>query len=151
MAGRLCTIASLDHLVLTVKSIPRTVSFYTSLGMKHEQFPSGANQQQQKRHALRFGPSKINLHEVGHEFEPKAEHVQAGSGDLCFLIHENVGDVLSRLKMQGMEVLEGGEVVERTGARGKLTSVYIRDPDGNLVEYVSFSTSPCTLPTVIVN
>jgi len=130
--SRLCKIASLDHLVLTVKSIPRTVSFYTSLGMKHEQFtPAGSSV---ARHALIYGQSKINLHEQGKEFEPKAQNVQVGSGDLCFLVEDKVDDVLKTLKKEGIEVLEGGEVVERTGARGKLRSTYIRDPDGNLVE-----------------
>jgi catechol 2,3-dioxygenase-like lactoylglutathione lyase family enzyme len=130
--SRLCKIASLDHLVLTVSSIPRTVSFYTSLGMKHEQFtPSSSST---ARHALLYGQSKINLHERGKEFEPKAQNVQVGSGDLCFLVEDKVDDVLKRLHKEGLEVLEGGQVVERTGARGKLRSVYIRDPDGNLVE-----------------
>jgi catechol 2,3-dioxygenase-like lactoylglutathione lyase family enzyme len=130
--SRLCKIASLDHLVLTVKSVPRTVSFYTSLGMKHEQFtPAGSSV---ARHALLYGQSKINLHELGKEFEPKAQNVQVGSGDLCFLVEDKVDDVLQALKNEGIEVLEGGKVVERTGARGKLRSAYIRDPDGNLVE-----------------
>jgi catechol 2,3-dioxygenase-like lactoylglutathione lyase family enzyme len=130
--SRLCKIASLDHLVLTVKSVPRTVSFYTSLGMKHEQFtPAGSSV---ARHALLYGQSKINLHELGKEFEPKAQNVQVGSGDLCFLVEDKVDDVLLALKNEGIEVLEGGKVVERTGARGKLRSAYIRDPDGNLVE-----------------
>lgn len=130
--SRLCTIASLDHLVLTVASIPRTVAFYTSLGMKHEQFtPAGSSV---ARHALLYGHSKINLHERGKEFEPKAQSVQVGSGDLCFLIDDKVDSVLKALKEGGHEVLEGGQVVERTGARGKLRSVYTRDVDGNLVE-----------------
>jgi hypothetical protein len=79
----------------------------------------------------------MNLHERGKEFEPKAQNVQVGSGDLCFLVEDKVDDVLKRLHKEGTEVLEGGQVVERTGARGKLRSVYIRDPDGNLVEWVS--------------
>jgi catechol 2,3-dioxygenase-like lactoylglutathione lyase family enzyme len=100
--------------------------------MRHEQFTPSSSKV--ARHALLYGQSKINLHEKGKEFEPKAENVQVGSGDLCFLVEDKVDDVLQKLKQGGMEVLEGGEVVERTGARGKLRSVYIRDPDGNLVE-----------------
>ena len=132
--ARLCTIASLDHLVLTVASIPRAVTFYTSLGMRHEQFTPSSPPSAPARHALLFGQSKINLHERGKEFEPKAQHVQVGSGDLCFILDEKVDDVLLALRKAGQEVLEGGEVVERTGARGRLRSVYTRDPDGNLVE-----------------
>lgn len=136
MAARLCTIASLDHLVLTVASIPRTISFYTALGMRHEQFTPSTSGTETARHALLFGQTKINLHERGREFEPKALHVRPGSGDLCFLVEEKVDMVLARLRDQGLEVLEGGEVVERTGVRGKLRSVYTRDPDGNLIEWV---------------
>lgn len=131
--GPLCTIAALDHFVLTVASIPATIAFYQRLGMRHEMFrpPTAPND---VRHALRFGLSKINLHEQGHEFEPKAETALPGTADLCFLVDENVVDVKSRLEKDGVEILEGGEVVPRTGARGKISSVYIRDPDGNLVE-----------------
>jgi catechol 2,3-dioxygenase-like lactoylglutathione lyase family enzyme len=100
--------------------------------MKHEQFTPSASSI--ARHALIFGQSKINLHEQGKEFEPKAQNVQVGSGDLCFLVEDKVDEVLDKLNKQGMEVLEGGKVVERSGARGNLRSVYIRDPDGNLVE-----------------
>lgn len=134
MAARLCTIASLDHLVLTVSSITQSISFYTALEMRHEQFTPSAPPAASPRHALLFGVSKINLHEKGKEFEPKAENVQVGSGDLCFIVDDKVDDVLAPLHKSGTEVLEGGKVVERTGAKGKLRSVYIRDPDGNLVE-----------------
>lgn len=126
---QICTITSLDHLVLTVSSLDKTLAFYRSLGMTHETFGTAP-----QRHALRFGPSKINIHVKGKEFEPKAENVQTGSADLCFLVSEPVDQVLTSLKEKGLEVLEGGEVVARTGARGKLRSVYLRDPDGNLIE-----------------
>ncbi|KAH6657199.1 Glyoxalase/Bleomycin resistance protein/Dihydroxybiphenyl dioxygenase [Truncatella angustata] len=122
---------SLDHLVLTVKDLEATVKFYECvLGMKHTSFTSGG----QERHALVFGQQKINLHISGKEFEPKAQIVQPGSGDLCFLVEDNVDEVARKLHENKIEVLEGGGVVNRTGARSKLRSVYVRDPDGNLVE-----------------
>ena len=128
------SVLSLDHLVLTVASIPSTIFFYTThLGMTHSSFTSPKSPDQQ-RHALLFGSQKINLHQAGAEFEPKAQNVQPGSADLCFLTADPVEEVLERFKERGVEVLEGGEVVERMGATKGLRSVYVRDPDGNLVE-----------------
>ncbi|RVX72455.1 hypothetical protein B0A52_03643 [Exophiala mesophila] len=122
---------SLDHLVLTVKDLDATVQFYASvLGMRHTSFHSTGSD----RHALHFGNQKINLHVSGHEFEPKADKAQPGSGDLCFLVEDGVDSVLERLQAAGIAVLEGNKVVNRTGAQGKLRSVYVRDPDGNLIE-----------------
>jgi catechol-2,3-dioxygenase len=124
-------VKSLDHLVLTVKDLQTTVKFYESvLGMQHTSFISGGNE----RHALVFGRQKINLHVSGKEFEPKAGRVQPGSADVCFLVEDSVDDVAQRLREGSIEVLERGGVVDRTGARARLRSVYIRDPDGNLVE-----------------
>ncbi|KAJ5772895.1 hypothetical protein N7457_007791 [Penicillium paradoxum] len=131
MAGKFA-VRSLDHLVLTVRNIPKTVAFYTTyLGMQHEIFTSQTNQTVQ-RHALIFGSQKINLHQSGKEFEPKAQDVMPGSADLCFLTDENVEQVLK--VFQDARILEGAKVVERTGAVGKIRSVYVRDPDGNLIE-----------------
>ncbi|KAG9788046.1 hypothetical protein KCU88_g1964, partial [Aureobasidium melanogenum] len=131
----IATVKSLDHLVLTVTDLNAAIKFYQDiLGMQHTSFtaPLGSGL---TRHALQFGTQKINLHISGKEFEPKAQNVQPGSGDLCFLVEDNVDDVLKGLLERGITVLEGGQVVERTGAQGKLRSVYVRDPDGNLIEY----------------
>ena len=124
---------AIDHIVLTVKDIDVTAAWYSKyLGMKHEQFQAKT----EMRHALSLGAQKINLHKSGAEFEPKAQNVQPGSGDLCFISDTPIAEVLHCLKNDNIPggVLEGGEVVERTGARGKLRSVYVRDPDGNLIE-----------------
>lgn len=130
-----CRVSSLDHLVLTVQSLPKTVQFYTEvLGMNHSVFRSPGNPGQE-RHALSFGKQKINLHERGKEFEPKAQNVHSGSADLCFLTEEKIDDVAQRLKARNLDVLEGGGIVRRTGAQGQLRSCYCRDPDGNLIEF----------------
>ncbi|QDT44216.1 Virulence protein [Gimesia alba] len=121
----------LDHLVLTVKNIETTLTFYeTVLGMQRVSFGAG-------RFALTFGNQKINLHEVGHEFEPKAEHVQAGSADLCFILKTPVEEAIKDLQSQGVEIIAGP--VERTGALGKMVSAYFRDPDGNLIEVSNYT------------
>ncbi|KAL2784313.1 Glyoxalase/Bleomycin resistance protein/Dihydroxybiphenyl dioxygenase [Aspergillus keveii] len=133
------TVRSLDHLVLTVKSIPDSVEFYTThLGMRHEVFTSPVDPNIQ-RHALLFGTQKINLHESGREFEPKARNVKPGSADLCFVIDADVEKALGHFQAAGIEVLEDGKVVERTGAIGKIRSVYVRDPDGNLIELSNYA------------
>ncbi len=119
-------VRSLDHLVLTVASIEATCAFYRrTLGMDVEIFAEG-------RYALRFGDQKINLHEVGHEFEPKATRATPGSGDLCFLTDTPVEQLVSHLTSLDIEIIQGP--VARTGATGPLQSVYFRDPDGNLIE-----------------
>jgi catechol 2,3-dioxygenase-like lactoylglutathione lyase family enzyme len=110
-------IESLDHLVLTVRDLGATIAFYERLGMQHVVFDAD-------RHALAFGSQKLNLHVAGHEFEPKAAVPAPGSADLCFLVDE--------LDPAGLDMIEGP--VERTGATGTIRSVYVRDPDGNLVE-----------------
>lgn len=116
----------LDHLVLTVRDLPATVDFYTRvLGMAEETFGQG-------RKALRFGTQKINLHEAGREFEPKAAAPVPGSADLCFVTRVPMADVQAHLAAQGVAVEKGP--VPRTGAVGPILSVYIRDPDGNLIE-----------------
>ena len=120
------TIDRLDHLVLTVADIASTCAFYEkALGMTVETFDTG-------RVALRFGRQKINLHQAGHEFEPKARLGTAGSADLCFLTSTPLEDVEAHLARAGVAVELGP--VSRTGAMGAILSVYVRDPDGNLIE-----------------
>jgi catechol 2,3-dioxygenase-like lactoylglutathione lyase family enzyme len=120
----------LDHLVLTVADLAVTCEFYSRvMGMQVETFGSG-------RKALKFGQQKINLHEAGKEFEPKAIKPTPGSGDLCFITLSPIADVVAHLTVCGVEIIEGP--AERTGALGKMTSVYFRDPDGNLLEVSSY-------------
>jgi catechol 2,3-dioxygenase-like lactoylglutathione lyase family enzyme len=116
----------LDHLVLTVVDLDRTADFYRrALGMKDVTFEDG-------RRALSFGNQKINLHQVGHEFEPKAERPTTGSGDLCFVTSSAMEEVTAHLGRLDIAVELGP--VPRTGALGIMDSVYLRDPDGNLIE-----------------
>jgi catechol 2,3-dioxygenase-like lactoylglutathione lyase family enzyme len=124
------TITGLDHLVLTVADLDRTIRFYQRiLGMRPVTFGHG-------RRALAFGPSKINLHQAGHEFSPRAAHPAPGSADLCLVTSTPLDAVLAHLAAAGVPVEEGP--VPRTGAQGPMTSVYIRDPDQNLIEIASY-------------
>ena len=121
----------IDHLVLTVRSIPATIAFYTShFNCRASTFGP------QLRHQLSFGPHKLNLHEAGKEFEPKAVRPTPGSVDLCLVTQMRVEEVKDRLEKAGVEVVEG--VVDRTGAMGPIRSVYCRDPDGNLLEICNY-------------
>lgn len=123
-------IDSLDHLVLTVRDVAASVAFYERvLGMKETRFAAADGVQ---RVALTFGRQKINLHEAGREFEPKAARATPGSADLCFLTAEPIEAVQARLQAAGAAIVAGP--VRRTGATGPILSVYIRDPDGNLLE-----------------
>ncbi|MGH1411968.1 MAG: VOC family protein [Pelagimonas sp.] len=120
----------LDHLVLTVTDVIATCKFYeTVLGMQARSFtPSDGS----TRWALSFGTQKINLHQAGAEFEPKAQAATRGSADLCFLSDHPLSDWQSHLAISGVKIEEGP--VPRTGATGPIMSIYIRDPDGNLIE-----------------
>ncbi len=119
-------IEGLDHLVLTVRDIEATLAFYRDgLGMRPVEFAGG-------RKALAFGAQKINLHRVGAEFEPKALKPTPGSADLCFLTLTPLDAVASHLKKHNISIEEGP--VERSGAQGPIRSLYLRDPDGNLIE-----------------
>ncbi|MFV0410504.1 MAG: VOC family protein [Paracoccus sp. (in: a-proteobacteria)] len=116
----------LDHLVLTVRDLDASIDFYTRvLGMRLETFGAG-------RKALLFGAQKINLHLAGHEFEPKAERPTPGSADLCFLLSTSLEQIADELAAAGVAVVEGP--VQRTGAGGPIRSLYVRDPDHNLIE-----------------
>lgn len=123
-------LASLDHLVLTVADVDATVRFYEDvLGMCAEVFhPADGS----TRTALKFGAHKINLHASGAEFEPKARAATPGSADLCFLTETSLTDWGTHLADTQISVEEGP--IARTGASGPLVSIYIRDPDGNLIE-----------------
>lgn len=117
---------AIDHVVLTVRDIPASVAFYTRvLGMREVIFGDD-------RRALAFGRCKLNLHQAGREFEPKAAHPTSGAADLCLLARTSIADISRQLAAQGVAIEAGP--VERTGAQGPLLSVYVRDPDGNLIE-----------------
>ena len=119
-------IRSIDHFVLTAGDVDATVEFYTRvLGMTAETFAGG-------RRALSFGSQKINLHQKGAEFTPRARLATAGSGDFCLLSDVPVAKIAEHLGREGVEIIEGP--VSKTGAAGPLLSIYFRDPDGNLVE-----------------
>ncbi|WP_152403249.1 VOC family protein [Paenibacillus cellulositrophicus] len=121
----------LDHLVLTVSNIDQTCEFYSRvLGMRTVTFGEG-------RKALHFGQQKINLHEAGKEFEPKAKTPMPGTADLCFITDDPIPDVIRHLEYCNVMIEEGP--VFRTGALGSITSVYLRDPDGNLIEISNYN------------
>jgi catechol 2,3-dioxygenase-like lactoylglutathione lyase family enzyme len=123
-------ILHIDHFVLTVADIQKTCHFYnTVLGMEVITFGEG-------RKALGFGRNKINLHQSGKEFEPKARYPVPGSGDFCLITEEPIERVIQHLEACGI-VIEAGPVA-KIGAAGPMTSVYFRDPDGNLVEISNY-------------
>ncbi|PYB87206.1 VOC family protein [Pseudomonas fulva] len=116
----------LDHLVLTTIDVEACKDFYTRvMGMNLEIFGAG-------RLALRFGEQKINIHVRGHEFEPKAHLPVSGALDLCFIASISLEKVVAHLEAQQWPIIEGP--VQRTGATGPIRSVYVRDPDLNLIE-----------------
>lgn len=123
-------VQSLDHLVLTVRDMEATLRFYEAgLGMQAERFTVADGS---TRLALKYGAQKINLHQAGAEFEPKAKLPTPGSADLCFLSETPLADWQDHLADQGIAILEGP--VPRTGATGPILSIYLRDPDDNLIE-----------------
>jgi catechol 2,3-dioxygenase-like lactoylglutathione lyase family enzyme len=121
----------LDHLVLTTSKEVECVDFYTRvLGMKLESFIGGTPPVERK--AFKFGNQKINLHIKGKEFEPKADKPTPGSLDLCFIADRPIEKVIEKLKAETWPIIEGPVI--RTGATQKINSVYVRDPDQNLIE-----------------
>ncbi len=126
-------IASFDHAVLTVRDLQRTSDFYCKvLGMRHEVFEG-------HYHALHFGSQKINLHPYRNEYLPHADITVPGSADLCFVCEEPIDEVAAELRSLGQAIELGP--VPQTGARGAMRSIYLRDPDGNLLELASYATS----------
>lgn len=120
----------IDHLVLTVKSIENTCNFYsTVLGMSIETFGKG-------RKAIKFGNQKINLHQIGQEFEPKAHNPVSGSLDLCLISNTPLIEVIAHLNDLRIPIETGP--IQRTGFMGAIMSVYIRDPDFNLIEISNY-------------
>lgn len=120
----------IDHIVMTVNSVDVTCEFYSRvLGMDVITFG-------QNRKALSFGAQKLNLHEVGKEFEPKAHMPTPGSIDLCLITETPIDKVLDHLASVNVEILEGP--IKRTGATGAIISVYFRDPDQNLIEVSNY-------------
>jgi len=120
----------LDHLVLTTHNAEACTAFYTRvLGMQLSTF--GENRQ-----ALVYGAQKINVHQYGHEFKPKAHLPVPGSLDLCFICNISLEELIAHLHATQTHIIEGP--VTRTGARGPITSVYVRDPDLNLIELARY-------------
>jgi len=123
----------IDHFVLTVTDLEATHQFYERLGAKSVTF---GDDRSGDRTAVEFGSQKINLHEAGTEFDPHAADPVPGSGDFCLLTETPIPEVETRLADHDIEIVRGP--VERTGARGEMDSVYVRDPDGNLVEIARY-------------
>jgi catechol 2,3-dioxygenase-like lactoylglutathione lyase family enzyme len=120
----------IDHVVMTVASIDATCAFYDrGLGMSSAMFAGN-------RRALTFGRQKINLHEAGREFEPKAALAAPGTLDICLITTTPLADVVTHLARCSVTIIEGP--VQKTGATGPLCSVYFRDPDGNLIEVSNY-------------
>jgi catechol 2,3-dioxygenase-like lactoylglutathione lyase family enzyme len=125
------TVDRIDHLVLTCGDLETSASWYQRvLGMEREEF--GA----ERRTALKFGGQKINLHQLGKEGKPNARLAAPGTADLCFIAAVGTADIVSHLRQCGVTVEVGP--VSRTGALGPMSSVYCRDPDGNLIEVSSY-------------
>jgi catechol 2,3-dioxygenase-like lactoylglutathione lyase family enzyme len=124
-------IVGIDHIVLTVKNMDASVRFYESvLGMTKEVYGDG-------RVALKCGSQKINLHEHGNEYDPKAHIPNPGSGDLCFVTETELKIAMQQVRNAGVAILDGP--VQRTGATGPILSFYFRDPDGNLIEVANYA------------
>ncbi len=123
----------IDHVVFTVRDIAVTCDFYArALGVATVTFGDG-------RRAFQVGRCKINLHQMGHEFEPKAAQPRPGTQDICLISTSPLSDVINHLQDAGVDIVEGPG--PRTGALGSMESVYLRDPDGNLIEVACYPTT----------
>ena len=119
-------VSKLDHFIITANNLEKTIDFYSRiLGMEQQTYSDG-------RKALIFGDQKINLHEAGKEFKPHAQNPLPGSADLCFITRTPMQQVISHLTTCNVSIIEGP--LEKSGASGPLLSIYIRDPDNNLIE-----------------
>ena len=122
----------IDHVVITVKDVKKTIDFYTNiLGMKLEKFSSSLDDNQ-FRYAVSFGSQKINIHEEIKPIKPNALNPSSGSMDICFISKNNINDWVHHLAKKGINIEIGPE--RKTGALGPILSIYIRDPDFNLIE-----------------
>ena len=122
----------IDHVVITVKDLNKTIDFYTNiLGMKLEKFSSSLDNNQ-IRYAVNFGSQKINIHEEEKLFRPNAINPSSGSMDICFISKNKIYDWVHHLEKKGINIEIGPE--KKTGALGPILSIYIRDPDFNLIE-----------------
>lgn len=121
-------IKKIDHLVITVKNINSTLAFYEKLGFR--------SRRNGERYELYAGDFKINVHLLGRELSPHAQHVQTGSGDFCFETSSAIEEIKQKLE-EDQVLIELG-IVERQGVNGMMKSIYLRDPDGNLVELSSY-------------
>ena len=122
-------VTSIDHFVITTHNIDKSIAFYQDLlGMKHVE--------KDGRHAFIFGHQKINIHAKKGEFQPAALHPEYGSQDFCLIVEEDVESIKKEIEKKGYPIVEG--VVKRHGAQGDINSLYLRDPDGNLVELANY-------------
>ena len=122
-------VKSIDHFVITTHNIDKSIAFYQDLlGMKHVE--------KDGRHAFIFGRQKINIHAKKGEFQPAALHPEYGSQDFCLIVEEDVESIKKEIEKKGYPIVEG--VVKRHGAQGDINSLYLRDPDGNLVELANY-------------
>ena len=130
-----CAISSIDHIVLTVADLSKTIDFYCSvLGITMVEFvpPTGGP----ARKSLHFGKQKINLHDAASPYVPHAKAPQPGSVDICFISTQSLDDWQAHLANHDVSIEDGP--VRKTGANGALMSLYIRDPDGNLIEISNY-------------
>jgi catechol 2,3-dioxygenase-like lactoylglutathione lyase family enzyme len=121
----------LDHIVITVSDVEASIRFYVDiLGMELDRTND--------RYAVKFSQQKINLHRSSTEFSPVAQNVTHGSGDFCLIADEDINEIYQELTNKNAPFEPGLGIVKRTGATGPINSVYLRDPDGNLVEISSY-------------